>query len=294
MAYGQEKVVVKLRDDEKLNALIETCKDGKERTYYPRRFATHWNCEKLQVRQDFGYRNENDLDPPTMLTYVTGVARLVSGSCVSVIGELENVTTTVELSFRPDDSLNLLKVREDEKDEGLMFSQPYGCADMGFRRADWEFQSSDRWWLECRLHSTALQHLVHAISSGSLKEISLSARFNNLFTDGHPYMPLSRSERLFLRPSKQDNTIEMPEMAQGWLERLGLGLLTFDLAPPPPIEPELDYEDKEQQVDVSDPSPQQPEIQTLPLIAARIEALRGTIKWVGGLIAVALFLLLLK
>lgn len=295
MAYGQEKVVVKLRDDEKLNELIETCEDGKERTYYPRIFATHWNCEKLQVRQGFAYRYENDLDPPKMLTYITGVARLNSDYNVSIIGEPENITTTVELSFRPDDSLDLLKVHKDEKREaGMLFSQPYGRAQMGFLRADWEIRSSDQWGLECQLHSTALQPLVDAISSGALKQVSLSVRLNNLFADEHPCVPFSHGAHLFLRPNKQDNTIETPEPAHGWLEGLGLGLQTFDLAPPPPIEPELDYEDDKQQAEVPALAFSQPEIQVLPLIVARIEALRGTIKWVGGFIAVALFLLLLK
>ncbi len=297
MAYGQEKVVIKLRDDEKLNALIETCEDGKERTYYPRRSAIHWNCEKLQVRQGFAYRDENDLDPPKMLTYVTGVARLTSGYSVSVIGDPQNITTVVEVSFHPDDKLNLLKAREDEKEEeGLMFSHPYGCASMGFWRHDLGIQPSETWWLECRLHNTALQHLIDAISSESLKQASFSVRLNNLFTDEHPYVPFSHGAHLFLRPNKQDNTIEMPAPAHGWLEGIELRLLAFDLAPPPPIVPELAYEDDKQQAEVSDssPSPQQSEIQTLPLIVARIEALRGTIKWVGGLIAVAMFLLLLK
>lgn len=107
MTYGEEKVFIKLRDGEKDGALIEN-REGKENTYYTKQFATHWNCEKLQVHQGFAYREEGDKNPPKTITYVTGIARLSSDHDVSVIGEPQNTTTTVKLSFRPDNSPDLL------------------------------------------------------------------------------------------------------------------------------------------------------------------------------------------
>ena len=44
MAYGEEKIAIKLRDGEENGALIETCEDGKEKNYYLKQFATHWTC----------------------------------------------------------------------------------------------------------------------------------------------------------------------------------------------------------------------------------------------------------
>ena len=85
MAYGEEKIAIKLRDGEENGALIETREDGKEKNYYLKQFATHWICEKLQVRQGFAYREEGDQDPPKTITYVTGIARLSSDYDISVI-----------------------------------------------------------------------------------------------------------------------------------------------------------------------------------------------------------------
>lgn len=291
MAYGEEKVAIDLRDGEKDGALIEA-REGKEQTYYPKQFATHWDCERLQVRQGFAYREEGDQDPPKTITYVTGIARLSSDYDVSVIGEPENRTTTVELSFRPDDSPDLLKKNENETEESrYRLSRSYGRALMGFNRADWEVRSNDQWWLECHLHSTALQHLINAISAGTLSQASLSVRLNNLYTDEPPYVPFSREAHLFLRPDKRDNTINAPEIAFGWLEALGISLGAVVIAPPPELEP--DYEQDAREADVTDSAPQ-PTIQASQVVAARIDALRRTVKWVGGLITLALFLLLFK
>lgn len=291
MAYGEEKVFIQLRDGEKDGALIET-REGKEQAYYTKQFATHWNCEKLQVRQGFAYREEGDKDPPKTITYVTGTARLSSDYDVSVIGEPENRTTTVELSFRPDDSPELLKKSESETEESkYRLCRSYGRAFMGFNRGDWEIRSNDQWWLECHLHSTALQHLINSISAGTLSQASLSVRLNNLYTDEPPYVPFSREAHLFLRPDKRDNTINAPEVAFGWLEGLGLSLGTVDISHPFEIEPE--YEQGTREADVTDSVPQ-PTIQASQFVASRIDALRRTVKWVGGLIALALFLLLFK
>lgn len=292
MAYGEEKIAIKLRDGEENGALIETCEDGKEKNYYLKQFATHWTCEKLQVRQGFAYREEGDQDPPKTITYVTGIARLSSDYDISVIGEPKNKAATVELSFQPDDSSNLLEESESEKKESrYRLSRPYGRAILGFNRGDWEIRSDDQWWLECRLHSTALQPLIDAISAGTLKQANLSVRLNNLYTDEPPYVPFSREAHLFLRPDKRDNTIDMPEIAHGLLEGLGLGLGFVDIASP--SEPEPDYDQDTYKTDVTDSVPQ-PTIQASQFVAARIDALRITVKWVGGFIAAALFLLLFK
>lgn len=292
MASGAGKVVINLREGEKYGALVEMGADENERTYYPKRFAVDWNVEKLQVRQRFAYRDESDQNPPKMLTFVTGVARLASDYSVSVIGEPTNTTTTVELSLQPDDSPDLLKENESEsKETEFRFSRSYGRAHMGFNRADWEFRTSDQWWLECRIHSTALQPLINAITAGTLRQVVLSVKLTNLFTDEPPYVPFSSHEHLFLRPNKHDNTIDMPEVAHGWLEGLGLGLSAVDIAPP--SEPEPDYEQEMGQSVVADPAIHPATLASQAMVG-HIETLRRTVKWVGGLIVVALFLLLLK
>lgn len=302
MAYGEKKVAINIRDGEEYGALIETRKDGEEQSYYPRQFPTDWNCEKLQVRQAFAYREESDQDPPKMITYVTGIARLDSDYDISVIGEPEKMTATIKVSFRPNDSPDLLKEGETKKEESRFrpfLSCPYGRygrAFMGFNRADLELQSNDQWWLECRLHSTALQPLISAISAGTLKQASLSVRLSNLYTDEPPYAQFPGKAHLYLRPDKRDNTIDMPEVAYGWLEELGLGLGIIEISLPSEPEPdyeEPDYEQDMREADVTD-SVSQPAIQASQFVAIHVDALRRTVKWVGGLIAAVLFLLLFK
>jgi|SRR5690554_929877 len=292
MTNGDEKASIKLRDGEESGALIETREDGTEATYYPKHFATRWSCENLQVRQGFADREDGDHGPPRTITYITGIARLSSDYDLSVIGEPDNKTATVGLSFWPDDSPDLLAERENERKESrYRLSSPHGRAVLGFSRADWEIQSDDQWWLECRLHTTALQPLIDAISAGTLTQASLSVRLNNLYTDESPYVPFLREAHLFLRPDKRDNTIDMPEIAHGWLEALGLGLGAVDIVPP--SEPEPDSGQDEYRAGDVDPAPQ-PVIQTSQLIADRIDALRIAVKWAGGFIAAALILLLFK
>jgi len=190
MGYGNNKVAVNLRTAEKYNALIETQADGKEVTYYPRGIRVHWVCERLEVRQAFEYRDKDAQGPSKLRTYVVGTARLNSDYDLSVIGEPKNKTVTVAFSMRPDDSLDLLKEEPDD-DDVLGLSEAHGRAHLGFNRADWETRSPNEWWLECRVHSSALQPLIDAISSGTLADASLSVRLHNLFSDEGPYVPFS-------------------------------------------------------------------------------------------------------
>lgn len=289
------KAVIKLRPGEQYSALVETTEDGTEQTYYPKRFAVYWEAEKLQICQGFEPRTNDDSNPPNVITSVKGTARLKSDYYVSVIGEPKNKTATVELYIHQDDSPTLLKIDDHEPEPGLFFSPPYGRACMGFSRADLEIQSNDQWWLECRLHSSALRHLIGAIQNGTVERVTLSVRLNNLFTDEPPYVPYISSEHLFLRPSTKDDTIETPEMAHGWLEGLGLRLRSVDLSPMKEPEPEPDSEPSPvhnpSEVRDSDSSPV---VQASKLMATHIDELHRTMKWIGSLIIVILLVLLFK
>lgn len=290
MSFGNQKIAINLREAEKDNALIETLSDGKEKIYYPKKFATRWNCEKLQVNQAFAYREESDQNPPRLETFITGTARLVSDYDVSVIGEPENKTVAVEISFRPNDSPDLLAVREHENQNSniRLSGGPYGRAHMGFNRADWEIRSKDNWWLECYLHSTTLQPLISAISSGVLDKVSLSVELRNFYTDEPPYVPFHDKAHLFLRPNKSDNTINNPEVAHGWLEGIWLKLEGVELS-----QRKQEFVQEEPEQSLTDTVPD-PAIQASQLVSERIESLRRTMKWVLILISAALLLQLFK
>ena len=113
-------------------------------------------------------------------------------------------------------------------------------------------------------------------------------RLRRLYSDDPPYMPIDDSN-LYLRPNAQDNTIDMPECADGFLEGLRLDYATVDVRPP--VEPEA--VEPAEQPNAPDPvvDPMLPVMQQL---SVRIEGLRGTVKWVGGLIVVCLVIIALK
>ena len=279
---------VPLREDSKSGALIEDAV-GAERNYYPRTYHVNWTIESLQVHKGFAFRDEGAEGPPKLQTFVIGAARLQSDYDLSVIGEPGNKTSQVELSFHPDDRLEML-TRDSSDISLLSYSQAYGRASLGFNRADWESSSGDQWWLQCNLHSAALQSLIDAVESRSIVHATISVKLKGLFSDEPPFVPFSEEAHLFLRPNVRDNTIQFPEPAMGWLVGLGMQLTSVDLnsrltTPASEAHTETPY--------VEPDSPAESENSGLSLIAAQIESLRATLKWIGVFITLGVLLLLL-
>jgi len=280
------KIVIKLREGAKDGELIETRSDGKEHSYYPRKFGVSFVVTELRISQAFNYRTEEDEGPALMQFFADGVAWLCDDYGLSVIGEPQNKTRKVELQFRADDRPNLLT--KQEGDAGMGFGGAYGRASLGFNRADWETKTSDQWYLSVYLNSASLQPLIDAVLAGTVKQANLRVRLKGLYSDDPPYMPIDDSN-LYLRPNARDNTIDMPECADGFLDGLRLDYTTVDVRPP--AEPK-------QAAPVEDPIAPEPVVDPmLPAmwqLTAGIEALRGTVKWVGGLIVACLVIVALK
>ena len=281
-----DKVVINLREGAKDGELFETRPDGKEHSYYPRTFGVNFVVTQLRVSQAFNYRNETDQGPSLMQRFVDGSAWLSDDYGLSVIGEPQNKTKKVDLQFRTDDRPNLLTKQQGDIDMGL--GGAHGRASLGFNRADWEIKNSDQWYLSLYLNSASLEPLIDAVLSGAVKQANLRVRLRRLYSDDPPYMPIDDSN-LYLRPNAQDNTIDMPECADGFLEGLRLDYATVDVRPP--VEPEA--VEPAEQPNAPDPvvDPMLPVMQQL---SVRIEGLRGTVKWVGGLIVVCLVIIALK
>lgn len=297
MGTEEKEVFVNLRKGERHDELIETGDDGKERSYYPKRYTVRWECEKLQICSAVSFMDVNEEKRPTATSRISGVAKLESSANVALIGEPENRVVRVDLSILADESPGLLDPRENEANEKEKFflSNPFGRAYIGFNRADWEIDSNDQWWLEIRINGQLLQPVIEAINSGHLERLTLGVQLNNLFTNEHPYAPPSRYERLFLRPRENDNSLKIPELAHGWLTEFDLGLCSVDLTPKAESEPEEEMNLTQNKVlktsveaEVSD------KVQASLVLAAHLEALRRTIQWVGGAIAVALIFLVIK
>jgi hypothetical protein len=95
---------------------------------------------------------------------------------------------------------------------------------------------------------------------------------------------------LFIRPNRGDNTIASPDVASGYVRSINFTTEKVDLRKPVPIKAEPTYEDEQP----SPVTPIDPVANAIGSLSTRIENLRGTIKWVGGLVVVALFMLLMK
>lgn len=297
MGHEEKETFVNLRKGERHDELIETGEDGKERFYYPKRYTVRLECEKLQVCSVVSFEEGDENIRPAAKPRIRGIARIESSANVSLIGEPENRAVRFELSILADESPGLLNPSENEVNDKEMFflSKPFGRACMGFNRADWEIDSDDQWWLEVRLNGQLLQPVIEAINSGHLERLSLGVQLKNLFTDEHPYAPSFRYEQLFLRPRAKDNSLKMPELAYGWLTELGLGLRSVDLTPKTESEPEEELHPVEEAMQETLAEPEVlAEVQASLILAAHLEALRGTIRWVGGAIVVALVFLVIK
>lgn len=280
------KVVIKLREGAKDGELIETRPDGKEHSYYPRKFGVSFVVTELRISQAFNYRTEEDEGPSLMQFFADGVAWLSDDYGLSVIGEPQNKTRKVELQFRADDRPNLLT--KQEGDAEMRFGGAHGRASLGFNRADWEIKTSDQWYLSVYLNSASLQPLIDAVLAGTVKQANLRVRLKGLYSDDPPYMPIDDSN-LYLRPNVRDNTTDMPECADGFLEGLRLDYTTVDVRPPAEPQQAEPVEEPIAPEPVVDPM-----LPAMRQLTAGIEAFRGTVKWVGGLIVACLIIMALK
>lgn len=281
-----DKVVINLREGAKDGELIETRPDGTEHSYYPRLFGVNFVVSELRVSQAFPYRGDKDEGPSLLEFFVDGTAWLEDDYGLSVIGEPNNKTKNVELQFRIDDRPNLLEKQEGEME--MSFGSAHGRASLGFNRADWEIKSSDQWYLVVYLNSVSIQPLIDAVLAGTVKQANLRVNLTQLYSDIPPYMPIEDSN-LYLRPNLRDNTIDLPACANGFLEGLRLDYAMIDTRPP--VEPEhSEPEEKHTSIEpVADPM-----VHAVQQLAAHIETLRGTVKWVGWLIIALLAIMVLK
>jgi hypothetical protein len=292
MAYGAEKVVVNVRDGER-GGLTETTPDGKEVQHYPQRFNVYWKCERLEVRRGIAWR-ESESTPPTLVTWVSGVAQLHWANSLGIIGDPKKTTTIVDISFRAVDDplrtdLEHPAAKELSEPSSSFGRRRSGFATLGFTRADWETGTDESWWLQCDLYPDTLEGLIAGVVGGALQEVYVTVRLRDLYSDTPGYVPgFGRDSDLFLRPNKRDNTLEFPENAIGWVVDLTWKLQSAELIPAP--------QEEARQPETAAPPDESasPLMQATQLLAMRLEALRATVKWVGSLIVAMLLLFFLK
>jgi len=286
MAYNDKKTIVNLRvGDER--SLIETTTTGEEHTYYRHGSSIYLLCERLQIRQSLRGNEKNE--GTEIRTYISGVARLVDDYNLSIIGEPANKTKILSITFELGEGPYVN--RDDPEFEALAIQRTgHGTAMLAFNRADWELNSSDEWWLSCTITSTAFNMLKDSIEKQTLRQANVGLQLKDLFSDQHPYG--FGPSRLYLRPNTKDNSLEIPHHAFGSVSDINISCSSSILVQDVPQQ-EIDDEPEPDSSFEKEMPAHTPNADSL-LMAAQVDALRKTLKWVGGIIAFALLILAFK
>lgn len=273
-------VVGQLREGED-GELIETRPDGKEQRYHPRSYSVTFSACELRVGQAFPRSAREDVGTPLLTYFAEGTARLIGDDSLSVIGESRHRTRKVSMSIGVDD-----RPLQSEDAAGLMFQSACGRAALGFNRADRESSSVDEWYLSIRLHTLSMQQLIDAVLAGKVEGVTVEVKLQPLYCTSSPSMPRD-DEDLYVRPVACSNLPGFAQPADGVLVGLRMDYAAVKLP------------DGEQDVPwLEEPPEPAPEVDPLPPalyhVVARIEALRETLMWSGGLIVALLAIIAFK
>lgn len=248
---------------------------GKERTFHYHTFNVFFEAEGLTVSL-----RPNREAMHRLAVSITGQFSFSNCTGLSVIGEPADKVKSIRVSIYAGNPAALGELLKDPENPSAL-----GFAEMGFIKGDVELGSYDMFFMDVLLPEETVRALADEVTAGRVKNLHLGGRFQNLYTDLEPFMPLAEKRPLFLRPDARENRVDWPEGANGFLESLQA------------VGPEVVLTQQEQeqhtwsvQEEAAAPSPAQPDSQ----LAGAVESLRKTVKWVGGLIAFGLLLLVLK
>ncbi|MEX3953706.1 hypothetical protein AB4Y40_39185 [Paraburkholderia sp. EG287B] len=279
MDFLEKRAVVNLveRTDHALEVVeLESAK----RTYYPT--MSMWlKLEQLQVAQQLVEPLDQDRQP-VLSTSLHGVAHL-DGQELAIIGLPQLATRMLQVSFEARDvsTADRLGLRALEDELGNSMSDvALGTARLGFNPADDETGEPDQWWLACHIPPACLQVLAKAISDGQLGAVELGLAMRHLYTSEDPAAEPARQPRLFLRPSESDDTIEWPNIATGYVTHLRIDFATASLRG---------------SAASGDPQGAAKVVaEAVSSLGPTLLNLRLTVRWIGILIAVLLFLEVLE
>lgn len=293
MAFGDDRVVVDVKDLP--DGDIEyTAPDGKKAHYYPGR-NMHLVLGGIEERLSAAGKDEAHAQP-WVKRYLHGEAQLEQDYDIAILGVPRTVTQRIPVSIRPAPEGQLEPASQAEGEQrsksfDLSGLGTVGSANLGFLATDWEIGTEDSWWAEVYTSEAVFNAVLQAVRTGGVRQISIGlACTRGLYTDEHPMAPICAKGHLFLRPNRQDNTVEIPEMAQGAVSYLNVALGAS--RPGPAGTPKaLD----ETELDELPPAaPAEPAAAQVIAGAAErlLEAvgkLRGTVRWlVAGVWALAL------
>ncbi|NHZ83991.1 hypothetical protein F2P44_32720 [Massilia sp. CCM 8695] len=284
-----EKAALKVvsNDDE---ALVIDVADGKTDKYYRNPIRT-FSLEVFELqmhRSATVYRMSGEIEPlPVPTRHLRGSASM-GRSKLAVIGAPCTATSVVPISFSVLSEAQRLSAEQNAEE----YKQPlrHTGVTVGFIEADWEIGNGDDWFVECYVSAEVFAEMENAVAAGTLKKASIGLDLDNIYTNDN-YAPPSVSADWFIKPNLE-NPKYGADMARGDITSFNLALTSIWLGPPPEAAPR-DADDTEQHGYQSQPAVSAEAI-ALDKLGANIEKLRGTVKWVGGFIAVFLLFLVMK
>lgn len=268
----------------KENTLLCKGEDGAVETLYPN-FQFWVNAQNLKVGMSLEVDGKTG-GPPKFKAFISGMAAILGS--FSVFGESKSITRTIDL-YIGESEVNGESL---PSQSGQVLSDSLGVAQLGFNRADWEFSSNDTWYLSCYVPVGTLAPVIQSIERGDLKDLKLGLQMTGVYTDEHPFSPFNRYMSLFLRPAKSGKPQDLPECAHGNITQLDFSLSQVHLTPIP--EPEVFVDEDPEPTPEPAPPPPDPVAVSIKALTANLEALRKTVKWVGCIIAIVLFMLAIK
>ena len=244
---NEKNAISKIRPNGPGSLIIEN-PAGKEQTYQLNTHRTMYlHIQGLQVCHEIGLvcnglackegcvfsaGNAKFGLPPEPSFYVHGHATLEGGS-ISVIGAPVTKSREFSIGFNAFDEEIRAQRQTLARKRGT--TARYTHVTLGYihRQSD---IGNDGWFVECELASDTLQAISSAVSSGTLRAMTIGLALPEAYSDDW-----SRPSALtdwFLRPNPKDNRIDAPQMAHGDITRLSFDLASVDLHRPPEEDPE--------------------------------------------------------
>ena len=191
--------------------------------------------ENLQVFNEANvpYFGDSEIGSPSAMSlYVRGKATLGGGS-ISVMGAPDTKSREFSIGFNAFDE----DIRAQRQALALRqgTTARYTRVTIGYihRQSD---VGNDGWFVECELASDTLRAVSSAVSSGTLRAMTIGLALQQVYSDD--WTRPSALTDWFLRPNPKDNGIGAPQMAHGDITRLSFDLASVDLHRPPEEEPE--------------------------------------------------------
>lgn len=196
------------------------------------------------------------------------------------MGDTQGSTRTLQVTFEARDvtTADRLGLRALEDELGTSLSDvALGSARLGFNRADDEVDEPDQWWLACHIPDACLQVLAKASSDGQLGAVELGLTMRHLYLAERPTAAPYGSPDFF-KPDDSDDTIEWPTIATGYVTGLRIDFATTSLR------------GTEQGVDRKDNDATKLVADSMVTLGLKLANLNVTVRWLGALIVVLLFL----